>query len=722
MLIKRRHGRKTMPPLARQGNDENPDFCSLKIYLKCDRLRNAVRISCVKEGWEDGMKICIEKITYHIKPICINQYSFCVLLGFMLNCGVELLSRKSLPAVIFYLTDRPVIFLYNSLAISLTVSFALLTRRRVFAFSLLSTVWLVIGVINSMMLVFRTTPFTAADLLVIESAFAIIDSYMSVPQITIIGISGIMLLLLLGLLFKKAPKRQESILYRNVVGYIGGLFLLVYFSTLAGMESGMLASRFGNIGLAYMEYGFPYCFGNSLLNTGITKPMDYSEQIVDELIAQVERPITHSSYSGAETEHTEQEKPNIIFLQLESFFDPTHIKGVEFSEPPLPNFSKLREAYTSGYLSVPSVGAGTVNTEFEVITGMNLDFFGPGEYPYKTVLKETTCESIAYNLREEGYKTHVIHNNAGTFYERNLVLPQLGFDSFTSLEYMSADEFTYAGWAKDEILIPEIYKSLRSTKEQDVIYAISVQGHGSYPEERMDDAMIRVNVCPKAEKNSFEYYVNQLYEMDAFIGNLIKMLQEYPERVMLVMYGDHLPGFDFQAEELTNGDIYQTEYVIWDNYNLEKKDKDLEAYQLAAYVLEQAGFHNGIFTKYHQAFSGESNYLEGMELLQYDILYGDREVYDGENPYLPTQMVMGTAKISINRVSVTEEACHIQGDNFTKYSHVAINGEYADTEYRNRYTLIIHEKLEDGDVITVHQSGKDSVSLSQTEEYVYHAR
>ena len=51
--------------------------------------------------------------------------------------------------------------------------------------------------------------------------------------------------------------------------------------------------------------------------------------------------------------------------------------------------------YTSGYLTVPVVGAGTANTEFEVLTGMGIRFFGLGEYPYKTVLKDTSCESAA---------------------------------------------------------------------------------------------------------------------------------------------------------------------------------------------------------------------------------------------------------------------------------------------------------------------------------------
>ena len=64
------------------------------------------------------------------------------------------------------------------------------------------------------------------------------------------------------------------------------------------------------------------------------------------------------------------------------------------------------EEYSSGYFEVPVVGAGTANTEFETIVGMNLHYFGPGEYPYKTVLKKTTCESMAYALKKIGYRAH----------------------------------------------------------------------------------------------------------------------------------------------------------------------------------------------------------------------------------------------------------------------------------------------------------------------------
>ena len=43
------------------------------------------------------------------------------------------------------------------------------------------------------------------------------------------------------------------------------------------------------------------------------------------------------------------------------------------------------QTYSSGELTVPACGAGTANVEFEVLTGLSVKFFGPGEYPYKAV-------------------------------------------------------------------------------------------------------------------------------------------------------------------------------------------------------------------------------------------------------------------------------------------------------------------------------------------------
>ena len=117
-------------------------------------------------------------------------------------------------------------------------------------------------------------------------------------------------------------------------------------------------------------------------------------------------------------------RPNILFLQLESFFDPTLVNYLNISEDPIPTFRKLMKEYSSGYYKVPSVGAGTANTEFESITGMSMHYFGPGEYPYKSILRETTCESAPYVLKNLGYTTHAVHNNEANFYGRRVYFPE----------------------------------------------------------------------------------------------------------------------------------------------------------------------------------------------------------------------------------------------------------------------------------------------------------
>ena len=667
------------------------------------------------------MKQLFLKRNHWFEKIFQNPYSCCLILGLLCNLAVETLSRKSPIATVQYLLQRPLVFFYNSLIIAFTLSLALLAKRRVFVFSFLLVVWIGMGLTNSILLVFRTTPFTAVDLRLIEYAFALLDRYFSKIQFVFIG--GLLFAVGAGLvfLFVKMPK-QERIAWKKSIAYILLLFFLVKWLTFAGIQTNLLAKNFGNINQAFRDYGFPYGFSSSLVNTGIDKPKDYSQDSMEELLEEVaDKPIIHNTNSY-EKPMEESDLPNVIYLQLESFFDPSYVKGIACSKQPLPTFTTLKEKYTSGFLQVPSVGAGTANTEFEIMTGMNLDFFGPGEYPYKTILQETTCESIAYNMKELGYSAHAIHNNEGTFYERNKVFSQLGFDTFTSIEYMRIREVTPIGWAKDEVLVGEIRKALKSTEERDLIYTISVQGHGSYPTEKLENPIIQVSgFSDIAQNNAFEYYVNEIYEMDLFLHDLITMLQAYPEKVMLILYGDHLPGFGFEDFDLENGSIYQTEYIVWTNYPLEKQDRDLEAYQLSAYVMKLLGYQNGTLTKYHQLFEKQEDYLEGLEMLEYDMLYGKQEVYDGKNPYQPTKLQMGTEPVQIFSILESEEenCILVRGRNFTEYSFVRINGKEVRQEFTNSFQIKIYDtKVKDKDLVEVHQIGKDRQILSTVKKYV----
>ena len=60
--------------------------------------------------------------------------------------------------------------------------------------------------------------------------------------------------------------------------------------------------------------------------------------------------------------------------------------------------------------------------------------------------------------------------------------------------------------------------------------------------------------------------------MDKFVKELTDALADYPEDVVLVMYGDHLPTMGLTVEDLKNKYLFQTEYVMWDNFGMEKKE------------------------------------------------------------------------------------------------------------------------------------------------------
>ena len=271
-----------------------------------------------------------------------------------------------------------------------------------------------------------------------------------------------------------------------------------------------------------------------------------------------------------------EKTPNIIFVQLESFFDPTHVKGITLSENPLPNYQKLISECSSGYLSVPCFGAGTCNTEFEVQTGMSTQFFGAGEYPFKTVMTSVSCDSMGYDLKRIGYATAGVHNNDATFYERYIDYSNLGFDSFTAQEHMYNLNHTPRGWAKDDVLDDVMIERMKQTEGRDYITTITVQGHGRYPKNythTLTDLTCEFGgkyADDEEKRIAWTYYINMIHETDNMLRSLIYKLNQSDEPTVVFMYGDHLPSLNLEASDLQDITLYQTEWAMWDNFGLEK--------------------------------------------------------------------------------------------------------------------------------------------------------
>ena len=666
-----------------------------------------------KVEWKNMKKPSREQVIAVCNRFALLLHAVACFAGYFL---IEAISRHSLREAAIFLDERTKVFLFNTFLIWVTTLVVFLVRRRVFLRILIASFWMMLGVINGMLLANRVTPFTGPDLKLLKEGLGIFNKYLS-PALAVLAIAAVLILIaFIVFMMFRAPKYQGKMHYKWYIPGIICAILAFAGTTRFCIEQRILSTYFGNIASAYEDYGYPYCLAVTIFDTGVDKPNGYSEELIDGIMAEVD-----------EASYPEGDLPNIVAIQLESFFDPTKVRFLEFSEDPIPNFRQLMKEYSSGYYTVPSVGAGTANTEFETLTGMSMRYFGPGEYPYKGILLNNTCESIANVLSGIGYSTHAIHNNEANFYSRRIVYSQIGFNSFTSAEYMDTqDDINPLGWMRDENLIKYIESALDSSDNQDLVFTVSVQGHGAYPEEPMyEDPQILVSGAESDEANcKWEYYVNEIYEMDQFVYDLIQMLEAREEPTVLLLYGDHLPTMGLNELDLMNYNLFQTEYVIWDNIGLERKVKNICAYQIMAEILDRLDIHEGTLFRFHQDMPEDEEYQLNLQTLQYDMLYGKQYVYEQSNPFSATLLRLGVKAVRLNRIEmVGQNMYYIYGENFTQSSKLRIEGEVVEnTEFIDSGTLFVKEAdISSGDWIDVAQQSNSSTAkvLSHSNTLIY---
>lgn len=648
----------------------------------------------------------------------MNRFSvvFHALLACIINFAIEAISRHSVVEAWTYMTGSPLVFLYNAFMIFVTFSIVYLFKRRVFVRIIISVFWMVLGVANGYMLLKRVTPFNAQDLKVASDGLTLINNYFDGFEIVILLVGIVAVIVWIISMWRRGGQYEGKLhRVRALIGIAVCGVLYVFISNQA-VDKRVVSTYFGNIAFAYEDYGLPYCFMASVFNTGIDEPSGYSKDTM-------ERISENGKLTESKTGKSKKDLPNVLFVQLESYFDVDEAEFFKTSQDACPNLHKMFKNYSSGYFKVPSVGAGTANTEFEVLTGMNLRYFGPGEYPYKTMLKEHTCESAATAFAKLGYGTHALHDNGGNFYSRARVFNNIGFDSFTSKEFMNVLQFTENGWAKDSVLVQHIMDAMDTTKGNDFVFTVSVQGHGDYPEEKvLQNPKITVSgIEDEALKNKWEYYVNQVYEMDQFAGNLIKAVEKRKEPTVVVFYGDHLPTMGLKAEDLKSRYLYNTNYVIWDNIGLKKQSRNIPSYQIMSDVMDRLDIHSGTVFNYHQTRRKTKNYLSDLELLQYDILYGKQYIYDGKKPITEGHMKMGIRNVTLkNIVPHLDSGYSLYGENFTKSSKVFVNDEKQDSTFLNNTRIDLDKtELKDGDKIAVVQMGSSNTVFRKTNEYLY---
>ncbi|MDD6667418.1 MAG: LTA synthase family protein [Lachnospiraceae bacterium] len=662
-----------------------------------------------------------------------SKHDFLIMIpwSMFLDIVLEWLSRHSLIEALKFVVQHPIPFLYNSFIIFVVYSVAILFRRRTFVRRIVSGLFVTLGIINCVLLLNRVSPFGFSDLSMIGDLFTMKDSKYFSAWEAILAIVGLAVFaFFLVRLFIKGKKFKSKTPFWARLILVAALWIALPLSGKFLQSSGLIESYFGNLAQGYLDNGYIYGFATSMLDRGMRRPLGYSSKAVQQVLSDTDTDKTTITGQTGVDDADKKTGPNVIVVLLESFFDPTEVNYLSFSEDPIPFIHSLMQNYTTGHLTVPVVGAGTSNTEFEMLTGMSVSFFGPGEIPQKTVLKARSVESFADDMKMQGYSTHVVHNNGGNFYSRANAFSKMGFDTFTAKENLDITDYTPLGsWPTDDILIGATKDAMDSTKNRDFVYTITVSTHGNYPGYKViDNPAIKVTAKGKDESLQYkwEYYVNQVHTMDTWIKNYVEMLNSRGEDTLLVMFGDHLPTMGLTAGDMKENSIFKTNYITWNNFGLKKEDKDLTSYQLVSDELGRIGIHTGTMLQFNQQMMKENiepgsiEYTNRLNMLQYDLLYGNRYAYNGVNLYPSSDLVMGIRDITVNQAYSFNGKVHIYGTGFTKWCKVYVNGEQVDTDYISGECLTINDSdIKSGDSIVVSQVGSNSTVFRSSNKFTY---
>lgn len=444
----------------------------------------------------------------------------------------------------------------------------------------------------------------------------------------------------------------------------------------------------------------------------IPKPKGYSKESIKEIQLRMK-----AVYEDGEIKQTE--KPNVVFVMSESFWDPQLADGLKLNKDPIPNFRKLSKEHISGVVGVPGIGGGTANTEFEVLTGLTRNFIKNYSVPYNPYSNYVNrpIYSLANTFKENDYKTTAMHTYQSWFYKRNEVYKNLGFDKYISLETMLKEPLIDGLYTDDAMLNEMILEEIRNNEQSSFIYAVTMQGHGPYDEMPLTGGEVKVETTlPKETKSILEKYLNNINNVDKDLGELVSELKKVNEPTILVYFGDHIPPIGLEKYEDFGFDIYgengkKTPIVIWNNYEQKKEEIKFNINMLGPYLLNEFNLESNEFFNYLYEYSTGypeiDNKRNGVaygdfEMLHYDIMHGEQYIYElSDKPKINDDYKVGYS-LRLEEVIAKEDGefytLDILGSGIGWMTKIYLNGKEIETKVHNsgRATISVEKNVLDG--------------------------
>lgn len=316
------------------------------------------------------------------------------------------------------------------------------------------------------------------------------------------------------------------------------------------------------------------------------------------------------SEDGIYSSDASAEKPNVIVIMSESFWDISQLYPAMDIEGNADAYSDFRDLWNStghGHIAVNIVGGGTVTTEFEFLTGFNaLTLGNEGEY-YRKYCATKKQESLGTYFDSQGYSTLAMHPYDGEFWGRNRAYRNMGFQREKFMDDF-VNRVNYRGFISDESLTDEIILEYENNKKNNgdkplFNFNVSVGNHvvqlkkhpgGRDTYERNYHMLYKDNKMDSRNNGKTNEFLNGVQVTTDALKRLMNYFSSVDDPTVIVFFGDHCPSFAYDVANtydlLDQVELYQTPFVIWSNYkNISRDYGSVNASYLSELVLDYIG-------------------------------------------------------------------------------------------------------------------------------------
>ena len=276
----------------------------------------------------------------------------------------------------------------------------------------------------------------------------------------------------------------------------------------------------------------------------------------------------------------------LVLVQCESFFDARRLSPL-IPQALLAGYDACCESSgTFGRLDVPGWGANTMRAEFAVLTGIPESDLGYDRFnPYHAFARAPVA-SLAWRLRNQGYRTLCLHPFDRSFFRRDLALPALGFETFLGLETLGGSR--RPPYYSDPDLAYRVLEVLNAEGPRSFIFVITMGNHGPWHGAGIpvDPELRRTfDATGLPQGDQLMRYLDGLRKSDEMLQILLSGFQQSQRDGVLAFYGDHLPSLPHAFRHL-GFDDWESDYVVWQGAAGHARQLNLPAHRLPRILID----------------------------------------------------------------------------------------------------------------------------------------